>query len=981
MKIFLSLIIMCVYAGPLSARSFQLKGMVTDKETGMAIEPAVVAIPGLQLWALTNEKGYFILRQVPAGRHTLSVSCLGYEKKEFNIDVTENQADLNVVLSPDNLALKEVVITAKENQASSTSAYTIDKTALDHHQLTTLSDLSALLPGGKTVQNNNPATTSAKRFEIRSTTGELGNPSFMTALEVDGIRLSNNASFSETAGIDSRNMSTGNIESVEVITGIPSVEYGDVSSGIVKVKTQKGYTPLQMNVAVSPNTKTISLSKGLDLRANRGILNVSLERSRSIADIASPYTSYQRNAITAIYTNTFGRNHASPLHLSVTLAGNIGGYDSKSDPDAFVGTFTRQRDHTLRGAVSFDWLLNKPFLTSLSLKTSLSYSDKLEKVRVNKSASTATPVFHGMEEGYFVATDFDEDPNAAVSLIPPGYWYQLQYRDDRPVNADVDLKLSHHWTFGKLRNSMKAGISFSGSKNSGQGVFFDDPRYTPTWRPYRYDQIPMMRNGALYAEYMLTLPIGKTTMQLTGGIRRDQTTINNSGYGRIGAWSPRFNGKYILWDEPQLRWLKTLKIRGGIGNSVKLPSFALLYPTPDYQQQLIFTPGASSDGTAYYAYYIKPSAQKVNPLLKWQFTRQAEAGFDMTVGQMQFSLTAWRNKGYNSYMNAVGYTPFTYKFTDQKAVNESNIPWEDRIFSVNRQTGVVTVSDRSGVLEPTELPYRERVTFHSQTYATNSSPLLREGLEWILDLGKIPALFTALRIDGNYYHYKGINQTLTAHLPTSSQSMADGAPYKYIGYYVGGNSVSNGSDSKRVNLNATFTTHIPKVRLVVSLRIESTLYYATRYLSEYKGQPHGFVLDDRNDYEGISSDIYGGDRYVGVYPLYYVSADDINTKIPFEEKFSWAKQHDRTLYNELAKLVVKSNSSYYFNQNRISPWFSANLSVTKELGKRFSLSFYAHNFLNNLSKVTSGWNTTENTLFDSSRIPGFYYGMTLRVKL
>ena len=92
----------------------------------------------------------------------------------------------------------------------------------------------AFLPGGATQSNT---LTSEKRFDIRAASGESGNSSFGTAVEVDGVRLSNNASYSDIKGVSTNNIASANVESVEVITGVPSVEYGDMGSGVVKINT------------------------------------------------------------------------------------------------------------------------------------------------------------------------------------------------------------------------------------------------------------------------------------------------------------------------------------------------------------------------------------------------------------------------------------------------------------------------------------------------------------------------------------------------------------------------------------------------------------------------------------------------------------------------------------------------------------------------------------------------------------------------
>jgi outer membrane receptor protein involved in Fe transport len=93
------------------------------------------------------------------------------------------------------------------------------------------------LPGGKTA---NATLMSDSRMALRSGSQEKGNASFGTAIEMDGMRLDNNATIGETAGASTRTLSTSNIESIEVVTGIPSVEYGDLSNGVVKVNTRKG---------------------------------------------------------------------------------------------------------------------------------------------------------------------------------------------------------------------------------------------------------------------------------------------------------------------------------------------------------------------------------------------------------------------------------------------------------------------------------------------------------------------------------------------------------------------------------------------------------------------------------------------------------------------------------------------------------------------------------------------------------------------
>lgn len=102
-------------------------------------------------------------------------------------------------------------------------------------------------------------------MSLRSGGLAAGNAAFGTALEVDGVRVGNNASFGSMSGTGTRNISTENVQSIEVITGVPSAEYGDLNSGMVRINTRKGLTPWNITFAVNPRTYQASASKGIDL--------------------------------------------------------------------------------------------------------------------------------------------------------------------------------------------------------------------------------------------------------------------------------------------------------------------------------------------------------------------------------------------------------------------------------------------------------------------------------------------------------------------------------------------------------------------------------------------------------------------------------------------------------------------------------------------------------------------------------------------
>ena len=983
------------------AQGVVLSGRVLDSRSQKPVEFASVLLTESGLWAITDEKGQFRIQNVPQGKATLTVQCLCYAKSTTLLNIKEGMKPLTILLQEDDLRLDEVTVMAKRKEDAATTSYSIDRKTLDNQQMLNLGEIATLLPGGKTV---NGSLTNDSRMALRAAGSEKGNASFGTAIEVDGMRLDNNAETDETLAASTRTLSSSNIESVEVVTGVPSVEYGDLSNGVVKVQTRRGKSPFIVEGKLNQHTRQISLNKGFELGRHGGMLNASLEHARSFTNIVSPHTAYQRNILSIHYMNVFMRNRM-PLTLNVGLSGNVGGYNSEADPDEDLDDYQKMRDNNLRGNLELNWLLNRPWITSVQLRGSFAVADKLTEQYASKSSAATQAQIHSLHEGYFIAQDYDTAPSADIILGPTGYWYQRSYNDAKPRNYSLKLKAewSRRWkrraeglgsegNEGGLRTRLMVGAELTGSHNNGRGTYYEDMRYAPTWREYRYDELPWMHNLALYAENTFTLNVGRGSVaELTAGLRDDLTMISGSDYGTVSSLSPRFNGRYVFW-RGRKAWFSDLSVHAGWGKSVKLPSFQVLYPRPSYSDLMAFASTSTQDNRSYYAYHTFPSKAIYNPDLRWQYTNQTDLGVEFTVKGTRVSISTFHHRSCRSYMPTDIFTPFAYKYTPPSALERCGIALADRQYAIDQQTGIVTVSDVTGRQQAVQLDYNERRTYVVNSRFVNASPVDRYGVEWIVDFAQIKALRTQLRIDGNYYEYRGLDDMLISDIPLGATSMMSGSRlYQYVGWYRGCNStgtsysanasVANGSISHLVNLNATLTTHIPKIRMIVSLRLETTLQNYRRPLSELPDGTRGIVVESASDFFGEPYDGTSRDKNVAIYPDYYATWENPGELIPFAEKLSWARDNDPTLFSDLTRLIVFTNYPYTMNPNSLSRYSSANISVTKEIGDHVSVSFYANNFFNNMSTVRSSQTGLETSLFSSSYIPSYYYGLSLRVKI
>lgn len=983
----LFLIISAVTTANISATSiaidgrFKVSGRVIDEHTLQPLSYAIVKVSNIDLWATTDVNGTFVIENIPQGPTSIEVRTLGYVTRTVQFNINRNTDLKNIRLKEENLSIPGVEVTARKKSTIGTTTYSIDRNMLDHSQALSLNDIMALLPGGQTV---NSTLTDDSRMALRSASGERGNAAFGTAIEIDGMRLNNNASMSETQSASTRNISTSNIESIEVIAGIPGVEYGDISNGVVKVNTRRGHTPWIMEASMNPYTRQVALSKGMALAHNAGTLNFSLEHARSFTDIASPHTAYSRNIMSVTYNKVL-RIKGSSLNLTASLTGNIGGYDSEADPDAFRDTYQRQRDNQLRANLQIDWLCNskRSGVFNVALQAAFSTADRRSENYANTSSSSTQAYLHTMTNGYAIAKDYADGMGTGdIILGPTGYWYVRSFNDQKPLT--MQLKLKGEWTRRILGavNKLTVGTELNSTRNNGQGTYYDDMRLAPTWRPYDYSLLPTMHSLAMFIEERLT--IGR--LMIVGGLRDDITMISGSDYGTAASLSPRINSRYNITKGRQ--W--SLTLHAGYGKSVKLPSFQVLYPADTYTDRLVFTPGSTADGKAYYAYYTDVKRALYNSNLKWQHANQVEAGLDATVGKARLSVSAFWSRTYNPYQTLNVYTPFAYNQTSQSALEGCGIAVADRIYGVNPTTGVISVTSATDGHTVT-LPNSTRRTYTANLQYVNGSPVTRYGLEWVAEMPIISNRHTlglSLRIDGKYYHYRGIDNTLIAGSPNGIGDQAESSDVKpLIGYYVGSNvtsastastpTVSNGMLDKGCSLNTTLTARIPRLRLIMTMRLETTLLNYRRNLSDNRTT---ITLNEAGDVTGTK---YTGqtDHYVAVYPEYYSTWDNPSERIPFAEALLAAKDNNPTLYRQLSNLIVRSNNAYYFNPQDVSAYCSANFSVTKEIGRWVSLSFYANNCFNNLASVRNAQTGLKTSLFDSGYVPKFYYGASVRVKL
>lgn len=113
-----------------NAQFGHLEGTITDQKRN-PIVGATVKLPDLQRGAVTRSDGTFSVRNIPAGRHRIEVSAIGYDRYLATITVSAGKTEqLRIVLRQESIEAQAVEVTAtrrlQEQTDTRTSVLTVD---------------------------------------------------------------------------------------------------------------------------------------------------------------------------------------------------------------------------------------------------------------------------------------------------------------------------------------------------------------------------------------------------------------------------------------------------------------------------------------------------------------------------------------------------------------------------------------------------------------------------------------------------------------------------------------------------------------------------------------------------------------------------------------------------------------------------------------------------------------------------------------
>ena len=228
-----------------------VRGQVLD-HAGKPVEFATVAVPALKRGTATDENGRFAL-SLPAGRVTLEVSQLGYERARVEVQVGTATAPLRVTLADEPVALAEVTVTASS----------FGKTGTSEGAVVSRRDV-VMTPGGAAdVFQALRALPGINAPDEGAAVVVRGGPPDETLIRLDGTDIGHPYHYEHASGGLFSDLDSYMLKSAFFSSGGFGAKYGGVLSGVLDIETQDPLHQKAVSVGLGMAGATLATSYAL----------------------------------------------------------------------------------------------------------------------------------------------------------------------------------------------------------------------------------------------------------------------------------------------------------------------------------------------------------------------------------------------------------------------------------------------------------------------------------------------------------------------------------------------------------------------------------------------------------------------------------------------------------------------------------------------------------------------------------------------
>ncbi len=806
------------------------------------LSTVALILNGKQIYTTSsNDFGIAVLNNIPGGDYKLHITFIGYKNYHTKLHLTQDM-NKEIYLSPEVFNMQEVVITAKEAKGI-TSSSIINRKAMEHLQPSSFSDLLELLPGGR---SKDPMLTKVNNIHLREAGGGVSGDDFNIASKgiaftIDGALIntgadmfylsgeeSHNHSQRSTVekGVDMRTISTDAIEQVEIIRGIPSVEYGCLTSGLVNIRRKSGGSNWHARFKVDGSSKLIYLGKGVEFPQQKIKLNIDIDWLGANADPRNNLENYKR----LTFSFRLGK-HWETEKNTFSYYGNID-YAGSFNTDQIDPDINHDKTDSYKSRINRFGLINNfqissnrenSFFKSLFFYSSVNFSK--DKMKEERFCSLFRPMIA---------------PNSTEAGEHDGVYLPFQFIgsqevDNRPFGASMRLTALLKIYTGILRHDLKIGLNWQIDKNYGKGQIYNPlqpSNYTSiSSRPRPYYDIPAGHDVSLFAEDYLHLPTGKNTFELQAGIRVNSQLNLPSNYKLHHKFyiDPRINAKWIFPSLPVRENMIAFELGGGFGWHSMQPSLSQLYPNLIYDdiiQLNYYHNNPNYRRVQMVTYIFDPANQNLDIArnFKWEIRG------NISYADNDLSVTFFKEKMNSGFRTGTIVKPLLYKLYDSNSIDPDKIQAPPDL---------------------KDLTYMQDTLLRIYGINTNGTRLNKSGIEFQFISKRIQALATRITISGAYLRTIYSN---SEGFYSKSNKVIDNHPIPYVGWYKD----PEGFIRRSFNTNFIFDTYLPKLKLLFSFSAQCH-WFSDQQTERKSGIPVYYMDKQGNQYaytEKSTKDMY-----------------------------------------------------------------------------------------------------------------------------
>lgn len=243
----------------------RISGTVVDSETGDPLIGATVTVVGLQLGAMADLEGTFLIRNVPVGQHTVLVSMIGFAQKR----VTEVRVDpgqvsrIDIAVDQELIVADVVEVTARSLENTEAALLKQRQNALSISDAISAEDISRGAQGdvaAAMTRVTGASVVDGKYVYIRG----LGER--YSSAQLNGTSLPNTDPNSKSVQMDI--FATNLLDNITTEKTFTPDKPGNFTGGSVNVKTKS--LPESFTMSFSTSTKYNSQSSFKDILSYDG---------------------------------------------------------------------------------------------------------------------------------------------------------------------------------------------------------------------------------------------------------------------------------------------------------------------------------------------------------------------------------------------------------------------------------------------------------------------------------------------------------------------------------------------------------------------------------------------------------------------------------------------------------------------------------------------------------------------------------------